>query len=283
MTLADDLRRPPSHKMVTPAKVLTFDIERRPGVYLEWAPRNQGFMGRDKQLIRSSTISFSAKWYDQRGTIYHAIAPVDSMFMQPEDVPGYREMLVALYDLLNQADIVVGFNSARFDQAKVLGEFARLGLGEPSPFRTLDIMRTTKRMGWDYSSLAETLSALGLEGKLAHQGFQLWVDFLRGDTKAHKTMEKYNRQDVVQTERAMDALRPYIKDHPNLGLWAGQDDNGDPLRVCPKCASPDLHIILQKDAATALTRYPLYSCGKCGTRDIRGNHVKERVSVRTAR
>lgn len=282
MTLADDLRRPPSHKMVTPAKVLTFDIERRPGVYLEWGPRNGGFMGRDKQLIRSSTISFSAKWYDQRGTIYHAIAPVDSMFMQPEDVPGYREMLVALYDLLNQADIVVGFNSARFDQAKVLGEFARLGLGEPSPFRTLDIMRTTKRMGWDYSSLAETLSALGLGGKLAHQGFQLWVDFLRGDPKAHRTMEKYNRQDVVQTERAMDGLRPYIKDHPNLNLWAGFDDDGRAVEVCCNCGHDKLRTVPERDALTTLTAYALVECRKCHAQ-MRRNFIKARTTLRSVR
>ena len=282
MTLADDLRRPPSHKMVTPAKVLTFDIERRPGVYLEWGPRNGGFMGRGKQLIRSSTISFSAKWYDQRGTIYHAIAPVDSMFMQPEDVPGYREMLVALYDLLNQADIVVGFNSARFDQAKVLGEFARLGLGEPSPFRTLDIMRTTKRMGWDYSSLAETLSALGLGGKLAHQGFQLWVDFLRGDPKAHRTMEKYNRQDVVQTERAMDGLRPYIKDHPNLNLWAGFDDDGRAVEVCCNCGHDKLRTVPERDALTTLTAYALVECRKCHAQ-MRRNFIKARTTLRSVR
>lgn len=272
--------------MNTTARVLTFDIERRPGVYLEWGPRNQGFMGRDKQLIRSSTISWAAKWYGEREVSYRAIEPVDSTFMQPEGVPGYYEMLADLRNMLDEADIVVGYNSIRFDEAKVRGEFARLGIREPSPFRSVDLMRTVRKMGWDYSSLAETLDAFGLGGKLAHQGFSLWIDFMAGDPKAHKTMERYNKQDVVQTERAYDALRPWIKDHPNLGLWAGHDDDGNPIEVCHNCGRGNLRLVAGKVARTALTAYALVECDParkgCGFR-MRRNIIKERVALRPAR
>lgn len=268
--------------MTTTAKVLTFDIERRPGVYLEWAPRNSGYLGRDKQLIRSSTISWAAKWYGRREVLYQAIEPCDSTFMQPEDTPGYVDMIRGIRDLLDEADIVVGYNSIRFDEAKVRGEVARLGLAEPSPFRSVDLMRTTKRMGWDYSSLAETLDALGLGSKLAHQGFELWVDFMAGDPKAHSTMRRYNKQDVTQTERAYDALRPWIKDHPNLGLWAGHDDDGRPIEVCCNCGHGSLELVAGRTAKTALTAYALVRCVKCKTH-MRRNFVKERVSLRPAR
>ena len=269
--------------MTTPARVLTFDIERRPGVYFEWSPRNGGFMGRDKQAIRSSTISWAAKWYGQRDTMYAATAPgIDMTFMQPEDVPGYCEMLVGLRDLLDEADIVAGFNSVRFDEARVRGEFVRMGIPEPSPFRSLDVMRTVRRMGWDYSSLAETLDALGLGGKLAHQGFTLWIDYMRGDPKAHRIMERYNRQDVVQTERAMDALRPFMKDHPNLNLWSGYDDQGNPIEVCPTCGSDRLRLVEGKSAMTPLTNYALMQCGKCRAFS-RKNYVRARAVARSVR
>lgn len=272
--------------MSTRAKVLTFDIERRPGVYLEWGPRNQGFMGRDKQLIRSSTISWASKWYGEREVSYRAIEPVDSTFMQPEDVPGYRSMLEDLRNMLDEADIVVGYNSIRFDEAKVRGEFARLGIREPSPFRSVDLMRTVKRMGWDYSSLAETLDAFGLGGKLAHQGFSLWLDFMAGDPKAHKTMERYNKQDVVQTERAMDSLRPWIKDFPNLNLWAGHDDQGNPVEVCCVCGQGVISLVENARANTALTAYALVECnpnrGGCGAY-MRRNFVKARTTLRSVK
>jgi len=270
------------HKMQTRARVLTFDIERRPGVYLEWAPRNGGFMGRDKQLIRSSTISFAAKWYGEKEVFYAATDPVDQTFMQPHHVPGYLEMLVKIRDLLDEADIVVGYNSIRFDEAKLRGEFARMEIDLPSPYRSLDLMRTSKRMGWDYASLAESLDAFGLGGKVAHQGWSLWIDFMRGDPKAHALMEKYNRGDVTQTERLMDAMRPFIKDHPNLALWAGHDDNGNPLDVCANCGHGKLETVPGKLAYTAMTAYGLVRCRKCGTH-LRRNIVKERIGLRHVR
>ena len=272
-------------RAATTAKILTFDIERRPGVYLSWDSTPK-FLNRGMQLIRSSTISWAAKWYDHGETLYADIDHGETMFTQPEDVRGYREMLQGLSDLLDEADIVVGYNSARFDEPKIRGEFVRLGIREPSPFRTLDLIKTTRRMGWDYRSLAETASAVGIpddEAKTSHQGFSLWTDCLNGRPEAWALMEEYNRQDVVLTERVMDRLRPYIKDHPNLGLWAGTDQLGNPVPTCPKCGSEDLKYMPGKTARTAQTGYGLLECGDCGARDTRANFIKERISLRTVR
>ena len=271
-----------SHKATTPAKMLTFDIERRPGVYLSWDNR-PNFLSRERQLIPSSTISWAAKWYDQPDTMFASIGHKPSMFKQPGDVPGYRSMLKKLRDLLDEADIVIGYNSARFDEAKVRGEFFAMGIPEPSPFRTLDLYRTTRRMGWDYNSLAETAARCGLAGKTSHQGFTLWTDCLNGDPEAWALMEEYNRRDVELTEEVADVLRPYIKDHPNLGLWAKPPVPGAPIFVCPKCASEDLRLVPGGHADTALTKYPTYKCGNCGAQDTRGNNAQRRVHLRTAR
>lgn len=273
------------HRMTTKARVVTFDIERRPGLYWSWGPRAD-YLGRDKQVIRSSTISYAAKWYGERDVIYRAVEPVDSTFMQPEDTPGYADMIESLRDILDECDIAIGFNSIRFDEKKVLGEVARLGMRPPSPFTSLDLMRTSRRFSWDYSSLAESLDAFGLGGKLAHQGFTLWTDFMAGDPKAHRIMEKYNRQDVTQTERLADAMRPFIKDHPNLNLWAGHDDDGNPVEVCSNCGRSVLRVVPGKSAHTSLTRYALVECdpnkGGCGNY-MRRNFVKARTTLRTAR
>lgn len=281
MTLREVLGTPPSHRMTTRAKVLTFDIERRPGVYLSFGPRTD-YLGRDKQQIRSSTISWAAKWYGEPEVMFGSIGHGISMFKQPERVPGYKRMMQRLRDLLDEADIVVGYNSIRFDEPIVRGELLRLGIPEPSPFRSVDLMRTTKRMRWDYSSLAETLAALGLEGKTSHQGFGLWVDCLNGDPDAWALMEEYNRQDVTQTELAYDALRPYIKDHPNLNLWAGFDGDGRPVEVCCNCGSEWLRMVSTVDAHTALTTYALVECRDCGAK-MRRNFVKARTTLRSVR
>lgn len=271
----------PRHAMSTRARVLTFDIERRPGVYLSWGPRAD-FLSRDKQLIRSSTISYAAKWYGEPGIMFDSISHRPSMFKQPEDTPGYIAMLRSLRTLLDEADIVVGFNSERFDQRKVAGEFARVGIPEPSPYRTMDLIKTVRRLSWDYSSLAETLAAFGLEGKTSHQGFTLWTDCLNGDPDAWALMEEYNRQDVSQTEAAYDCLRPLIKDHPNLNLWSGFDESGNPVEVCYACGKSELELVAGRSAMTALTNYALVKCSACGTH-MRRNFVKARTTLRAVR
>lgn len=278
MALAD---RVTAHRMTTRAKVLTFDIETRPGVYLAFSPKVR-YLTRDKQMIRSSIISFAAKWYDSDEVIFESISHGNTLYRQPETVPGYKRMLKRLADLLDECDIAVGFNSIRFDEARVRGEIVRAGLREPTPFRSLDLIRTVRRLGWDYSSLAETLSALGLESKTAHQGFELWTGCLTGDAEAWSLMELYNRTDVVRTEQAMDRLRPFIKDHPNLGLWADTDQHGQQARVCPKCAG-ELKLIPDKHGGTAQSRYNLMACQACGARDTRGTVLNARVHTRTVR
>lgn len=271
--------------MTTRAKVLTFDIERRPMLAWEWS-KNPSFTPRERVEIPSSTISWAAKWYGEKATIFDRIDSGNTKFLQPAETPGYREMLTHLRDLLDEADVVCGYNSQRFDEAKVRGEFTSLGIRQPSPFSTVDVFKTTKRMGWDYASLDQTLAALGLGSKLAHQGFTMWTDCLSGDTKAWRTMERYNRQDVVQTERAMDALRPQLVGHPNLNLWSGFDEQGNPVEVCANCGKSLLRVVEGKAATTALTAYALVECdpskGGCGAY-LRRNYVKARTTLRSVR
>src|SRR5690606_29941046 len=103
---------------------------------------------------------------------------------------------------------------------------------------------------------------------------------LNGDPDAWALMEDYNRQDVVLTEQVADALRPYIKDHPNLNLWAAFDDDGRNAAVGANCGSVNLEV--GKPVTTALTQYGGVKCRKCG-HTMRRNFVKSRTTLRTAR
>ena len=70
-------------------------------------------------------------------------------------------------------------------------------------------------------------------------------------------MKKYNRQDVIATEKVYLRLRPWIENHPNIGAYKGSDQ---PL--CPKCGSGKLQAqgfrVLQQG------RYQRYQCQECG-------------------
>jgi len=62
-----------------------------------------------------------------------------------------------------------------------------------------------------------------------HQGHSLWTDVLAGDEKAQRLMERYNKQDTQLTEKLYKKLRPYIKNHPHLGIGNSE--------ACPACGS----------------------------------------------
>ena len=62
--------------------------------------------------------------------------------------------------------------------------------------------------------------------------FELWGRCVDGDDKALKKMRKYNRRDVNILEETYLTLRPWIKSHPNLGLYLELDKP-----VCSNCGN----------------------------------------------
>jgi hypothetical protein len=70
-------------------------------------------------------------------------------------------------------------------------------------------------------------------------------------------MLKYNKKDVVILEEVYLKLRPWIKNHPNMGNLAGDMD------VCANCGSEDITLIPDKYYHTSVGKYPLFRCNKC--------------------
>ena len=84
---------------------------------------------------------------------------------------------------------------------------------------------------------------------------------MNGDKERLAEMLKYNKGDVVGLEQLYLKLRPYIKNHPNLGVL--MDSN-----VCPSCGSKN---IKSSDATyfTSSNEFPVYRCGGCHSPFIR--------------
>lgn len=265
-------KRAPDPRATTPARILTIDIETMPHLAWIWDAKTR-YVTPDKIERRGGMASFAAKWYGERGVEFRSTFD-----------DGDQGMFERLREMLDEADIVVGYNSDRFDLTRIRGEFARRRMSEPSPIRSVDLIKTVRRFGWPYVRLDEVAKELGLPGKVAHQGFDLWLQCLADDPKAWATMRRYNIQDVRLTELVYDAIRPFIKGHPNLGLWAGYDADGRPIEVCANCGSTNLDsptdaTDTRKTVKTALTAYALVTCRDCGAH-LRRNFVKARVALR---
>lgn len=159
-------------------------------------------------------IAFCAKWLGGK-TIVRGL----------DDYLGYKpyseddsKLVKELWELFNEADIIIAHNGDKFDIRKSNTRFIENGLTPPSPYKTIDTKKIAKRyFGFNSNNLDDLGKRLGVGRKLKHEGFDLWLGCLKGDSRAWKKMKKYNRQDVLLLERIYLKLRPWITNHPYVG------------------------------------------------------------------
>ena len=88
------------------------------------------------------------------------------------------------------------------------------------------------------------------------------MDCESGVPEKLEEMVEYNRHDVMGLEDLYLKIRPYIRNHPNLGVLMEDD-------ICPTCGSKHL----QETSSVYLTsanKFPVYKCERCETPYIRG-------------
>lgn len=229
-------------------KTLYFDLECAPALVYTWSFR-KAFIGLDQVVEHPRILGFAWMWEGNKR------AKWVSEFDHPE---GRLGMLKELHALLDEAEIVVGFNSVSFDQRYVEGEFIIEGMPPPSPYHHIDVYKQMKAHSfWPSGKLEYTAQRLLGEGKVKHDGFSMWVGCLNGDPKAWKDMARYAKVDVELLPPLYEKLRPWHKTHPNVALIDGKEH-----AACSKCGSTDIQ--RRGYATTAASRFQRYRCNSCG-------------------
>ena len=232
--------------MTNKAKILVFDIEVSRDVVEGYGPKHEFRVV--KTLRHQKLMCFAYKWLGEKKVHY----------VSRNHVGGEQEMLQHLWNILDDADIVIGHNSNGFDNKMANRFFIEAGLPPTSPYKSIDTYRTARGIGkfqsYSLNALCEFLN-IGTKSKITYADIE--TDFMNNPTpKIERLMEKYNKQDVVLTEKLYLKLRPYIKNHPNLC---------DLMRLhgaCPKCGSTKLQKRgFNKAAAGDKQRYQCQSCG----------------------
>lgn len=225
-------------------KILLLDIETAPNRVYTW--------GLFKQNVSISqieepgyTLCWAAKWLGSKRVMWEGISHHD-------------DFIQTIWDLLDEADMVVHYNGSKFDIPVLNKEFILAELSPPSPYHEIDLYKTCRgRFRFASNKLDYVSQALGLGGKVQHKGMSLWEGCMRDNEPDWKIMKKYNKQDVVLLEPLYERLLPWIQPHPNLTLW-----DKKPERRCPSCGSNNLQ---QRGTAKSLTQtYKRHHCQDCG-------------------
>jgi len=228
-------------------KILLLDIETAPNLAHVWGIWQQNVA--INQIMESGyVLCWAAKWVGQ-----------PEIFMESLRSSKRAKMLKRVHALLDEADVVVHYNGSKFDIPTLNQAFVLQGLPPPSPFKQVDLLQVVKsRFRFPSNKLEYVAKALNVGAKMKNSGHELWVKCMAGDTDGWDEMEEYNVQDTRLLEALYNKLRPWIRNHPNHGVYADGDN-----RVCPNCGSAHLH--RRGESVTALSTYARYQCQDCGT------------------
>lgn len=233
------------------ARILILDIETAPNIAYVWGAWKQN-IGIKQFLEKSYIMSIAYKWLGDN----------DISYMENR-TDNDEQIVERIYDLLDQADIVVAHNGQKFDLPVIIGRGVVHGLTPPSPYFIVDTFQVARReLRLVSNSLANLCEQLGLSTKDDHKkfpGFELWLECLKDNDEAWEEMREYNIQDVVSLEELYLRLRPYVRNHPNVVR-----DSADV--ACAKCGSTNIQYrgYWYSRAGLCYRRYVCLDCGGWG-------------------
>jgi DNA polymerase elongation subunit (family B) len=224
-------------------KILILDIETAPNTAYIWGMFKENIPL--ARLIETGyVLCWSAKWLGS-----------DNIYFSSVKEKGTISMLTEIHTLLDEADAVIHFYGRRFDIPMLNREFLQYGFAPPSPYKQIDVHTACKStFKFVSNKLEHVANFLGLKPKVKHEGFELWVKCMNDDKEAWEKMEEYNKGDVLTLEEVYNAMKPWIKNHPNFSAY-------NMALICPQCGSN--HYQSRGTYETATCIYNRYQCSEC--------------------
>lgn len=242
-------------------KVLTLDIETTPHDAYVWGLWQQN-VGLSQLKEPTRMMSWAAKWEEDDDYVLYA----------NEFEHGTEDMVMEIYDLVDQADAIVHYNGTQFDMKHLNREFVELGLTPPQKYKNIDLLRVVKQQFKFPSNKLDYVAKVLLgRSKIDTGGFDLWVRCLEGSPEAWTQMQNYNIEDVLLTESLYKRLQGWIPAHPNRALWI--EDQSSP--ICPNCGSKNV-IRKGMEFPARVNGYQRYKCNDCGA-NARGRALAKKA------
>lgn len=246
------------HPIERSPNILLFDIETSPMIVLVWGLYKQKIS--PTNIIKDwSILSWSAKWLHSNEVLSMSVSSKEARDRTDKSV------IKELWNLFDKADIIVAHNARRFDIRKTNVRFIINGLKPPMPYQIVDTyIESKKNFAFSTFKLNDLNRILGKTQKIKTE-YSLWkrcVGIECGSKEQETALDEmvaYNRQDVLSLEELYLEILPWIKSHPNLGVFPNSSGN-----MCSNCQSELLDWNKYSYYTTPMGRYRTYRCGKCG-------------------
>lgn len=231
-------------------KRLILDVETSPNLVFCWSTGYRLNISPENIVKERALICACWKWEGE-----------DKVHSATWDKGDDRELCIKLAEILNEADEVVGHNSAKFDVPWIRTRCIFHGIAVNPDIVDVDTLKLAKKaFRFNSNKLSYITEFLGLPTKI-HVDYDLWKQVVLDNSElALSKMVRYCKQDVRITEQAYQKLQPYGAYKTHVGVL-----NGNSKSSCPKCGSEDV----QKrgtHVSAAGTRSQTMSCNVCGRR-----------------
>lgn len=237
------------------AKVLFYDLEVSPRLGWYYGTYETTPIKEEKAPV---LLSVAWKWLGDKET--HCLTLLDRDTVDP-----FNDKLLVneLWNLLDEAQIVCGHNSKRFDDKMANYFFIKHNMMPPSPYKEFDTLQTAKKyFKFDCNKLDYLGKLLAGVGKTEITYGDLWESMLMGTKKdrkkASELMKKYNIRDVEVLESIYQKLLPWATNHPNMAIHAGHD------HICPRCGFETEFRVKAYRRTGVQVNAIQYQCKHCG-------------------
>lgn len=241
-------------KPIDQLKILVFDIETSPMLAYVWSRWKQNIY-LDQTINEWFVICWAAKWLGDDTIMSDCLTPEEITKQDNKTID--RRIMKSLWSLFDEANIVIAHHGNQFDVPKSNSRFMVHGLPPPAPYKQIDTrMVASKQAGFSSNKLDALAGYFGIPHK-DHTDFSLWKRCLDGEQEALDYMLSYCEKDIFILEKVYLKLRPWIKNHPNVGIYLEKDQP-----ACSSCGSTNV----KKDDGfyyTNVSKYEMYKCLEC--------------------
>lgn len=236
----------------TRAKVLLLDTETAPLIVASWGIRKQ-HLNIEQVISDSHLICWAGKWllepevFGDCLTSEEAIAKNDLRICQ------------SLWDIMDQADIIIAHNGRGFDIPVINGRFfVNKFKSPPSPYEVIDTLDSSRKAMRLSSHKLDFINRIaGLTVKIKTD-FDLWLDCMKGVPEKLLEMYTYCKNDTSILEETYMEMRQWIKAHPNMAFYVESDN-----LICPTCGCTEVEE--RGTYRTVVNEYIAYRCPQCGS------------------